>query len=144
MGVGFAHHRYHQDPEPHEMARTGIRIRGGSQMIPRVLSWVAIIAIAPAFVSSWPIPNAKGAEDEIGLIAGLRPHERPAEAPEIKEMTKPGSWYARSLTGLSEPYPSSFRFLEDQENWYSPFNRPGMTGPYDLRGWHRETAGTGN
>ena len=28
-------------------------------------------------------------------------------------------------------------FLEDQGNWYTPFNHPGMTGRYDIRGWHR-------
>jgi hypothetical protein len=38
---------------------------------------------------------------------------------------------------VSQPYPASLRFLEDQGNWYTPFNRPGMLPPYDIRGWHR-------
>ena len=45
-------------------------------------------------------------------------------------------WYQRALTGVAPPYPSSLRFLEDQGEWYTPFNHPGMTGPYDIRRWH--------
>ncbi len=69
-------------------------------------------------------------------IAGLEPDQRPAEAPVIRQMSKDGGWYTRALTGTTRPYPESFEFLEDQEAWYTPFSRPGMTGPYDLRGWH--------
>ncbi len=70
-------------------------------------------------------------------IAGTQPDRRPAKAPVITQMKKGDAWYARALTGLSEPYPASFRFLEDQGAWFTPFNHPGMTGRYDLRGWHR-------
>jgi len=38
---------------------------------------------------------------------------------------------------LQPPYPSNFRFLEDQQAWYTPFTQPGMTGAYDIRGWHQ-------
>jgi hypothetical protein len=47
------------------------------------------------------------------------------------------AWYAQALTGISQPFPYSLRFLEDQGNWYTPFNRPGMPGRYDIRGWHQ-------
>ena len=70
-------------------------------------------------------------------IAGLDPAERPAEAPVIQGVMHPPAWYAHALTGISRPIPASLRFLEDQGNWYTPFNEPGMTGRYDLRGWHR-------
>ena len=69
-------------------------------------------------------------------IAGIEPSHRPTGAPRITEAIKPSGWYTRALTGISQPYPRSLRFLEDQGNWYTPFNRPGMHGRYDIRGWH--------
>ncbi len=70
------------------------------------------------------------------LIAGETPWERPIGAPQITEVNHPGAWYTAALHGVSRPYPQSLRFLEDQGNWYTPFNRPGMGGRYDIRGWH--------
>jgi cytochrome c2 len=70
------------------------------------------------------------------IIGGATPSQRPASAPRITSVEKSPEWYQRALTGLEPPYPASFRFLEDQGRWYTPFNRPGMTGPYDIRGWH--------
>ncbi|MBK8508065.1 MAG: hypothetical protein V9G63_16060 [Candidatus Competibacter sp.] len=70
-------------------------------------------------------------------ISGLIPSQRPANAPIIKIVQKNGSWYKKALTGIEPPYPFSLRFLEDQGNWHTPFNRPGMTGAYDIRGWHK-------
>lgn len=69
-------------------------------------------------------------------IAGTQPSERPAGAPVIREVQKPEGWYTRALTGISQPYPPSLRFLEDQGNWHTPFNHPGMPIPYDIRGWY--------
>lgn len=74
---------------------------------------------------------------EGGYISGLKPDQRPENAPIIMEVRKDNAWYARALTGISQPFPNSLRFLDDQGNWYTPFNRPGMTGPYDIRGWHQ-------
>lgn len=68
-------------------------------------------------------------------IAGVDPAERPEGAPVITEVQKDAAWYQEALTGISEPYPGSLRFLEDQGAWHTPFNRPGMP-PYDIRGWH--------
>ena len=70
-------------------------------------------------------------------IAGVIPHQRPEGAPRIQQVLKDSGWYGRALTGVSRPYPYSLRFLEDQGNWNIPFDRPGMTGRYDIRGWHR-------
>jgi hypothetical protein len=70
------------------------------------------------------------------FVAGVNPAERPAGAPVITEYSKDAGWYARVLTGVSAPYPSSLRFLEDQGAWFNPFLHPGMTGPYDIRNWH--------
>lgn len=71
-------------------------------------------------------------------VAGLAPAERSAGAPVVTELTKDADWYARALTGVESPYPASLRFLEDQGAWHTPFLRPGMTGPYDIRRWHGE------
>ena len=71
-------------------------------------------------------------------IAGIDPSERPQGAPVIQSVQKDSSWYVAALTGVSQPYPDSLRFLEDQGNWYTPFNRPGMPGRYDIRGWYRQ------
>lgn len=70
-------------------------------------------------------------------IAGVAPYQRPAGAPVIHEFNKTPEWYARALTGVSQPYPGSLHFLESQGAWYTPFNHPGMTGRYDIRGWHK-------
>ena len=72
------------------------------------------------------------------FIAGIKPDQRPANAPVITEAIKDQAWYAKALTGISQPYPDSLRFLDDQGSWYTPFNRPGMTGRYDIRGWHTQ------
>jgi hypothetical protein len=71
-------------------------------------------------------------------IAGIDPSQRPQGAPQITEVVKAPGWYTRALTGVSRPYPPSLKFLEDQGNWYTPFNRPGMPGRYDIRGWYAE------
>lgn len=70
-------------------------------------------------------------------IAGTQPDRRPVGAPFFQDYKKDKDWYARALTGLEQPYPFSFRFLEDQGNWYTPFTRPGMLDRYDVRQWHR-------
>ncbi|MBU0500030.1 MAG: hypothetical protein KJ558_03125 [Gammaproteobacteria bacterium] len=69
-------------------------------------------------------------------LAGLKPDQRPAGAPVLTETGKGDAWHQRAMTGISTPYPDSLGFLADQGNWYTPFDHPGMTGPYDLRGWH--------
>lgn len=74
--------------------------------------------------------------DEPGFVAGTSPAERPAGSPTITAVTRTEQWYQRALLGVAPPYPSSLRFLEDQGEWYTPFNHPGMTGPYDIRRWH--------
>ena len=67
----------------------------------------------------------------------MTPWQRPAGAPVITEVVRTPAWYGQALTGISQPFPYSLRFLEDQGNWYTPFNRPGMPGRYDIRGWHQ-------
>lgn len=70
-------------------------------------------------------------------VAGSEPWQRPQGAPVIEWVNHDRRWYEEALTGINQPYPRSLWFLDNQGNWHTPFNRPGMTAPYDLRGWHQ-------
>lgn len=96
----------------------------------RVSSLVTISVLAAA--------SAVWAQDavEVAYVAGTNPSQRPATAPVIEEFVKTAEWYDEALTGVSQPYPASLSFLEDQGAWFNPFIHPGMTGHYDIRGWH--------
>ena len=101
----------------------GIRGLSGALMAP-----LALVAMMNAAVAAdYP-------------IAGLNPDQRPAGAPVIAGVNKDGAWYRQALNGIAPPYPDSLRFLENQGNWYTPFIHPGMSAPYDIRGWHSESA----
>ena len=69
-------------------------------------------------------------------IAGLNPAERPAGAPTIKEPARGADWEAVFFKGVAKPLPASLSWSRDQGSWYTPFNRPGMPGRFDIRGWH--------
>lgn len=69
-------------------------------------------------------------------IAGVTPDQRPQGAPVVTSVERDQNWYAWALRGISQPYPNSLKFLENQGNWYTPFTRPGAPGPYDIRGLH--------
>jgi hypothetical protein len=76
------------------------------------------------------------------FVAGTEPSQRPAGAPVLASFIKDAAWYRTALSGVeAPPYPFSLRFLEDQGAWYIPFNRPGLTGPYDIRNWHGSASG---
>ena len=70
-------------------------------------------------------------------VAGLTPYQRPTDAPVIEWVQHDEAWYRHALTGITPPYPRSLYFLDNQGYWHTTFNRPGMTGRYDIRGWHR-------
>ena len=73
----------------------------------------------------------------IRVVGGRVPSQRPAEAPPRPQLTyHDASWYSQALHGVSQPYPVSLEFLENQGRWFNPFTHPGMTGPYDIRRWH--------
>lgn len=93
------------------------------------IAWLGLSAVFLATTGVW-------AETDPPFIAGVAPHQRPKDAPVITEVEKGADWYASALHGVESPYPYSLRFLEDQGNWFNPFQKPGMTGPYDIRGWH--------
>ena len=80
------------------------------------------------------LPLAAAAEEV--PIAGTQPSARPAGAPTLTEPVRDEAWQARALTGVEAPIPPSLGFLDDQGAWFTPFDHPGMTGPYDIRQWH--------
>ncbi len=88
---------------------------------------VAVIAVAPFPVLAAP-------------IAGLAPYQRPEGAPVIQQSEQSPAWSERALRGVTQPVPASFKWLQDQGAWYTPFISPGMPGYYDLRQWHTPPA----
>jgi hypothetical protein len=71
-------------------------------------------------------------------VAGINPSQRPHGAPVIEWVRHDKGWFVQALTGVQKPYPKSLYFLDNQGYWYTPFNRPGMLGKYDIRGWHKK------
>jgi hypothetical protein len=86
-------------------------------------------------IAAFCVPAAAQAPAE-PVIAGLSPHQRPVDAPILGQFSPDLKWRARTLHGISEPVPPTLRFIDSQGAWYTPFDRPGMPGRYDLRGWH--------
>lgn len=73
---------------------------------------------------------------EAVVVGAMTPSIRPPNAPAIHGIHNGVDWYRHALTGVSAPYPPSLSFLDVQGEWYTPFTRPGMPGPYDIRHWH--------
>lgn len=98
-----------------------------------------IIAISASLIGlslSLTVHSVMAASDY--PVAGTTPWQRPDGAPAIEWVQqRDRAWYQKGLTGINLPYPHSLYFMDNQGNWYTPFTRPGMTGPYDLRGWHQ-------
>lgn len=70
-------------------------------------------------------------------IAGTQPDQRPLGAPTIDEVVAESARTAEQLQGIDDPVPDAImQFVDDQGHWYTPFGKPGMTGPYDIRGHH--------
>lgn len=98
------------------------------------------VALVPPLIVILPLVALAGEPSQAAtsrLVSGMAPHQRPSGAPAIREFVPSADWRARSLTGISEPAPVSLGFLGHQGAWYTPFNRPGMPGYYDLRNWHQ-------
>lgn len=100
--------------------------------------WMCCCLALGVVVSSAPqIAAAEGAAGTPApFIGGTTPDRRPEGAPQISKFEKTDAWYAKARTGVSQPYPASLKFLDDQGGWFNPFTHAGMPGPYDIRGWH--------
>ncbi|MEZ5839581.1 MAG: hypothetical protein R3D02_03850 [Hyphomicrobiales bacterium] len=95
------------------------------------------LVIAAAVFGAGLVGASLAGAAEDGFVAGSTPDQRPAGAPVIEKVEHDKAWYAHALTGVVPPYPPSLNFLDRQGEWYTPFTRPGMPGPYDIRGWHK-------
>ncbi len=72
------------------------------------------------------------------FIAGLEPAVRPEGAPVIDRVSRSEAQRANALRGIEAPVPVDVQQMVDsQGNWYTPFEHPGMIGPYDIRRLHR-------
>ncbi len=71
-------------------------------------------------------------------VAGLMPDRRPEGAPKMIKADNATHIEQRLLRGIEKPVPESIQGWVNgyQGGWFNPFAYPGMTGPYDLRGWH--------
>jgi len=76
------------------------------------------------------------AAEPSAYIAGVAPDRRPVDAPVIRQA--PALDEKQAFRGIEQPYPASFSVFKDQGAWHTPFTLPGMTGPYDIRGYHRQ------
>ena len=74
------------------------------------------------------------------FVAGVHPDRRPEGAPRLEWRIHPRPWFEKALTGVVPPYAPSLWFLDAQGDWYTPFAVAGMTGRYDIRGWHAAEA----
>ena len=72
------------------------------------------------------------------FVAGSTPGQRPANAPTIKQHQITPEALGKRLHGVSDPLPPNVVNAALAGAWFMPLAHPGMTGPYDLRGWHRE------
>jgi len=90
-------------------------------------------------VIAWSISLTLNAAEitYIPQVAGIHPDQRPANAPVIIEFKKNQAWYSHAITGLQSTF-IGLSFLDFQGAWYTPFNQPGMSSPYDIRGWHKD------
>ena len=100
----------------------------GSGLIVMVPMLVIAGGLAP--VCAQPVPPTTTE------VAGLQPDRRPAQAPRLSASAPDAATIQRRLKGVEAPWPGNVGRIAAQGAWYSPMFAPGMTGRYDLRGWH--------
>ncbi|MCL2656516.1 MAG: hypothetical protein FWD62_03665 [Betaproteobacteria bacterium] len=101
------------------------------RMVFRLLAGIALVGLCVGVVSAET--NSKNEGEP--FIAGIAPDHRPVGAPVIEVAQVLNKKDA--LHGIGSPIPPSVNaMIKDQGNWYTPFTRPGMNGPYDIRHYH--------
>lgn len=68
-------------------------------------------------------------------IAGTAPDRRPVDAPTVTQQVLDPAALQRSLRGTVAPVPANVVEVARTGAWFVPLRSPGMTGPYDIRGW---------
>lgn len=75
-----------------------------------------------------------------GFIGGSTPSQRPANAPTVTQFQISPEALGRRLHGVTDPLPNNVVEAALAGPWYMPLAHPGMTPPYDIRGWHRKVS----
>ncbi|HRY05496.1 MAG TPA: hypothetical protein P5114_00085 [Hyphomicrobiaceae bacterium] len=102
-------------------------------MKPRVVLLSSFAFLGMMVVSTFEV----GAE--VRVVGGVTPDRRPEGSPTLSSFDLDRK---RALHGISKPYPTSIEhWLDDQGAWFTPFNHPGMSHPYDIRNWHGKSDG---
>ncbi len=73
-----------------------------------------------------------------GFVAGVHPDRRPDNAPQISQQATSPETLSRHLRGIDGPAPGNVETIAATGNWWVPLRGPGMTPPYDPRGWHAQ------
>lgn len=93
------------------------------------------LPIAAAAQQAAPLAQAAAV-----FVAGLHPYQRPEGAPIVKEEPLPEDKLKTYLHGVSTPVPGNVELITATGNWFVPMRYHGMTGLYDIRGWHDDAA----
>lgn len=91
---------------------------------------ISLIALALAAAASGSWAQAPG------FVAGVHPDRRPDNAPQITQQTMSPETLARDLRGIEGQPPGNVETIAVTGAWWVPLRGPGMTPPYDPRGWH--------
>lgn len=99
----------------------------------------AIVTVASLVVASLASTAGAASAADPAFIAGTKPDRRPESAPVVSTKGLSEKEREVALKGVSQPYPPSLEWLDDQGHWYTPFSHPGMPGPYDIRHLHKRS-----
>lgn len=115
-------------------------LNGVAGFLPAIfMAFVATASVAWGQASA-PVAAASSAQlpasASAGFIAGLQPDRRPEQAPRKQARTVDDKLIARWMSGVSQPWPGNVEQIARNGDWWVPLRHPGMTGPYDIRGWH--------
>ncbi|MCL2874900.1 MAG: hypothetical protein FWF12_01125 [Betaproteobacteria bacterium] len=89
-----------------------------------------------------PVAAGSAVGQTVGFVAGLHPDWRPDEAVQLAQSTLAPEQLERALHGIDRPVSGNVELIAATGRWWVPLRRPGMTPPYDLRGWHSHSADT--
>lgn len=106
-----------------------------------------ILVVVASLLSGMAAAQAPGASAPAAAtpaasapIAGLQPYQRPAGAPVVADAPATPEQMSRWLRGVSAPHPGNVDAIAATGHWWVPLRGPGMTPPYDPRGWHEGSA----
>ncbi len=74
-------------------------------------------------------------------VAGVKPHQRPENAPTLDKVQHPEGWKQEMMKGVAKPHDNLLDFVDDQGSWYTPFPHRNAPGPYDIRNLYEDRSG---